>query len=78
MNAGARTGCLDASEILQLSAQLGHKLSAKELREAMAVIDEDGTGEVDFREFYKWWSRDDKAVMFSENRAQEYYTIVPL
>ena len=74
-NFGIRVGFLDASEILQLSGKFGNKLSATELREALAIMDEDGSGKIDFRKFYMWWSREDKAV--STRRAEEYYTIIP-
>ena len=70
-------GFLDSSEILRLSEILGNKLSAAELSAAMALIDEDGSGEVDFREFYRFWSRNDKEQILPARRTEEYYTIVP-
>ena len=63
---------------MQLSSQLGNKLSNAELREVMAAIDEDGSGEVDFREFYKWWSSDGKDTVLKPYGQEEHYTIVPL
>ena len=68
---------LDEGEILAMSVQLGHRLSASELRDAMAAMDEDGSGEVDFREFYGWWGRDDKDSLMMADRSGDYYTIVP-
>jgi len=33
---------------------MGHRLSASELRRAMEVMDNDGSGEIDFKEFYEF------------------------
>ena len=74
----SRAGFLDSSEILRLSEILGNKLSAAELSVAMASMDEDGSGEIDFREFYRFWSRNDKEEILAAQRTEEYYTIVPL
>ena len=52
-------GILDRGEIAEVATSLGSKLSAKELDKAMAIMDEDGSGEVDFEEFYGWWSKQD-------------------
>ena len=39
---------------MTLSAEMGHRLSASELRRAMDVMDGDGSGEIDFKEFYEF------------------------
>eukprot|EP01052_Picozoa_sp_SAG31_P038208 SAG31_NODE_5062_length_2765_cov_1.297074_2_plen_83_part_00 len=49
-----------AGEVNLLAKAMGAKLSAKELQLAMEEMDEDGSGEVEFNEFYHWWSREDK------------------
>lgn len=77
MIVGPRAGCLDASKILRLSEQLGHRLSATELRDVMVPMGEDGSDKVDFRAFYKLWSRDDKEAISHAAGTEEYYTIIP-
>ena len=46
--------CTFEPEIAQMSADLGRPLSSVELDDAMAQMDEDGSGEVDFEEFCGW------------------------
>ena len=48
------SGCLEEDEVATLSAEMGHRLSASELRRAMEVMDNDGSGEIDFKEFYEF------------------------
>ena len=48
-------GTLDRNEIRQLAKRLGKKMSEKTLNEAMLDMDADGSGEVNFGEFYHWW-----------------------
>jgi hypothetical protein len=50
-------GTLDREEIGALAKGIGHKLTAKELDAAMAEMDEDGEGDIDFVEFYAWWQK---------------------
>jgi Ca2+-binding EF-hand superfamily protein len=45
-------GFLDHSEIKGLAKVMGAKLTKDELKPAMRAMDEDGSGEVDFVEFY--------------------------
>eukprot|EP01051_Picozoa_sp_SAG22_P002373 SAG22_NODE_104_length_20159_cov_5.877517_12_plen_109_part_00 len=54
-------GFLDRGEIRQMAVLMGKNLSEKELWQAMSEMDEDGSGEVDFEEFYEWWMDEDKA-----------------
>ncbi len=49
-------GVLDKDEIRSLARAMGVKLTDGELKDAMAEMDEDGSGEVDFEEFYHWWT----------------------
>ena len=48
-------GTLDIDEVRQLGEKLGFVFTEKELQIAMGQMDEDGSGEVDFHEFYEWW-----------------------
>eukprot|EP01050_Picozoa_sp_SAG11_P022596 SAG11_NODE_4311_length_1953_cov_1.192017_1_plen_105_part_10 len=41
---------------------LGVKMNSDEVDEAMEIMDKDGSGEVDFDEFYRWWTDDSTAV----------------
>eukprot|EP01050_Picozoa_sp_SAG11_P001716 SAG11_NODE_78_length_17939_cov_10.236883_9_plen_150_part_00 len=47
-------GMLDRDEVKALAEALGTKLRGREIDKAMAVMDEDGSGEVDFDEFFEW------------------------
>jgi calmodulin len=48
-------GTLSRDEVVVLGEKLGLYFHGTELDEAMAAMDEDGSGEVDFHEFYEWW-----------------------
>lgn len=48
-------GTLDAGEISAMAERLGAPLRKRELKEAMELMDEDGSGEVDIEEFLLWW-----------------------
>jgi calmodulin len=50
-----RSGLLDAGELKTLTRMFGVELTDEELEMAMLQIDNDGSGEVDFDEFYVWW-----------------------
>ena len=70
---------LEKDEIAALVARLGQKLSPKELLAAMAAMDDDGSGEVDFDEFYSWFGSD-KASVYKQQQAQndnDLFEIVP-
>lgn len=49
------SGLLDREEVAQLSKRLGAPLTKVKLDAAMANMDHDGSGEVDFDEFKDWW-----------------------
>ena len=51
------SGELDAEELVQLyQSARGEKLKKKDLKAAMAEMDTDGGGTIDFAEFEMWWS----------------------
>lgn len=53
-----KSGELDLDEFGVFCADLGEKFTQEQLEVALAEIDEDGNGTVDFEEFYKWWCSD--------------------
>ena len=53
-----RSGALDREEIRVLSKKMHKRLSEEQLDAAMRAMDEDGSGEVDFPEFFKWFTSD--------------------
>ena len=54
------SGLLDRGEVADLAESLGCPLSTTELDEAMAEMDEDQSGEVDFDEFQSWFEKMEK------------------
>ena len=74
-------GFLDHSKIQGLAKAMGAKLTKDELKLAMRAMDEEGSGEVDFVEFYGWWSEDkDSGVLTSDAEKNALFTmeIIPL
>lgn len=51
------SGVIDREELRLIMKELGNPLSPTELDKAMADMDIDGTGEIDFVEFSGWWSK---------------------
>jgi hypothetical protein len=51
-----KSGTLELEELSELTKSLGQELSPRELKVAMAAMDKDSSGEVDFDEFYVWWN----------------------
>jgi Ca2+-binding EF-hand superfamily protein len=49
------SGTLDKDELRVLARKLGKYLTAQELDLAMSLIDEDGSGMVEYGEFEAWW-----------------------
>eukprot|EP01052_Picozoa_sp_SAG31_P005253 SAG31_NODE_228_length_19803_cov_29.496498_8_plen_1566_part_00 len=47
---------IDKKELQMMCAKLGHKLTEHGLAEAMAEMDKDDDGEIDFEEFSRWWA----------------------
>jgi len=58
-------GTLDRNEIRILAKRLGKKLTDAKLDEAMAQMDADGNGDVDFGEFLSWWKETGSKGFFS-------------
>ena len=50
------SGFLDRDEIRRLSHAVGAELGETELNDAMAEMDRSGTGEVNFEDYYAWWT----------------------
>ena len=48
-------GLLDPEELKQLTSKLGLDLTEDQVTKVMAEIDADGSGEVDFEEFFDWY-----------------------
>ena len=48
-------GLLDPEELTKLVQKLGLTLTPAQVPQVMALIDTDGSGEVDFEEFFEWW-----------------------
>ena len=51
------SGALEREEIRALARNLGCPLDEESLNAAMAEMDEDGGGEVEFEEFNSWYQR---------------------
>eukprot|EP01047_Picozoa_sp_COSAG01_P049915 COSAG01_NODE_4993_length_4560_cov_31.921991_5_plen_188_part_00 len=51
------SGRLSMEEVRQLGVLLGFTFSHAELTKAMAAMDQDSSGVVEFQEFYTWWIR---------------------
>eukprot|EP01083_Nonionella_stella_P064798 169221_1 len=58
-------GKIGTSEFRQLCYKSGYYLSDEELKQGLLVVDADGSGEVDYDEFKKWWSQSDRFAMFA-------------
>lgn len=58
-----RSGLLDRGEMGSLVKLLGFDMSPAEIDRAMAAMDTDGSGEIDFQEFWKWWTDDSTRSM---------------
>ena len=50
------SGSLERSEAKDLILQLGEDITASEMSAALSSMDADGSGEVTYAEFEKWWS----------------------
>ena len=49
------SGLLDMGEVRQLCLDLGLELTDDQYEVVMKKLDEDGSGEVDFDEFFEWY-----------------------
>lgn len=57
-----KSGFIDASELRGLLQSLGAKLSGKELKQALRIVDEDGSGMIELDEFKRWWENKDASA----------------
>ena len=49
------SGTIESDELRDLMVAIGCTLSAMELETLMTMLDFNGDGEIDFREFHEWW-----------------------
>ena len=47
---------MDSGEFAKLTSDLGEAMSDTEIKEAIAALDADNNGTIDFHEFIKWWA----------------------
>ena len=52
-------GTLDAAEVRSVMQSMGKKFTDAEFEEAMAEMDKDGSGALDFEEAFAWWHAQD-------------------
>jgi len=50
---------LDAAEVRSVMQSMGKKFTDAEFEEAMAEMDKDGSGALDFEEAFAWWHAQD-------------------
>ena len=50
-----QSGELEAEEFANMAMKLGRVLSAREIADAMAEMDEDNSGSISFQELADWW-----------------------
>ena len=64
------SGLLDVSEIIKLANMLGVQMSAEQAQIEINKMDDDGSGEVDFEEFYMWFKQadDDQKSNYSNSK----------
>lgn len=55
-----KSGELDMDEFGVFCSEMGENYTHEQLEVALAEIDGDGNGSIDFEEFYKWWCADPK------------------
>jgi hypothetical protein len=61
VHAQDNSGAIDADEFRQLCQALGYVFaSMDEVEKAVKMIDEDGSGEIEWEEFEHWWQSEDK------------------
>ena len=50
-----KSGYLDLQEVEELCKAMGKKLNKKDLEAAHTAMDDDGSGQIEFDEFERWW-----------------------
>jgi len=53
-------GSIDISDFRNLCYELGHFLPDQNLEFALKMMDKNGDGRIEYDEFLKWWSQNDK------------------
>merc|ERR1711879_377167 len=54
------SGSISNKEFGDLCYELGHHLTDKEIALAVKMIDTDGDGTIDYKEFFDWWRHDSR------------------
>ena len=67
------SGALDAKEVAALCKDMGRKMTKEDLAAAMAEMDEDGGGEVEFEEFSHWWAKNKPAEGIKGKKSKGNY-----
>ncbi len=55
-----QSGSIDRIEFGEFLAAIGKPMSAEQIAEGFAEIDEDGSGVIEFSEFVDWWETRNK------------------
>ena len=55
-----KSGYIDSSELKNLLFSLGYCPDDQEMQSLMSKLDTSGDRKIDFNEFYKWWSSEDR------------------
>lgn len=66
-------GSISSNELRSLCYDSGYYLSDDEISWAMSIVDKDGSGHIDHREFTEWWktsSRFDHLKMLNEEQTE--------
>lgn len=59
---GDKNGVLDEKELFELAGSLGTLLNDQEVKDALAAIDSNGNGSIEFEEFYTWLTSDNQKI----------------
>ena len=74
-----KSGAIEMEEVEELTQLLGMDLTRDEVELLVREIDKDGNGEVDFEEFYDWWTSDKESSVLkkAQDGNQKDYEIEP-
>eukprot|EP00730_Choanoeca_flexa_P012308 TRINITY_DN393_c0_g1_i2.p1 TRINITY_DN393_c0_g1~~TRINITY_DN393_c0_g1_i2.p1 ORF type:complete len:169 (+),score=51.15 TRINITY_DN393_c0_g1_i2:46-552(+) len=65
------SGSIDASELKEIAYQLGHPMTDAQIAEGLKEIDLDGSGELNYDEFKRWWAQKDRFSQLSGVAAED-------